>query len=88
VQALGGTIRCESVDGAGTSFYITLPRSQPGATPATRWARQRAPVSPCWDSPPGTGHLASSPSACTGPASPACGRVCSCACRMSRLRPP
>lgn len=30
VEALGGTIRCESVDGQGTSFYITLPCSHPG----------------------------------------------------------
>jgi signal transduction histidine kinase len=30
VKALGGTIRCESAYGDGTSFYITLPSSQPG----------------------------------------------------------
>jgi signal transduction histidine kinase len=30
VKALGGTIRCESTVGEGTSFYITLPSSQPG----------------------------------------------------------
>jgi signal transduction histidine kinase len=33
VRALGGTIHCESVDGEGTSFYITLPVRQPGGTP-------------------------------------------------------
>jgi signal transduction histidine kinase len=31
VEALGGTIRCESVSGKGTIFYITLPCSQPGS---------------------------------------------------------
>jgi signal transduction histidine kinase len=35
VQALGGAIRCESIHGEGTSFYITLPCSQPGPTPTT-----------------------------------------------------
>ena len=30
VQALGGTIRCESIDGEGTSFYVTLPFSHAG----------------------------------------------------------
>lgn len=33
IQALGGSIRCESVNGRGTTFYITLPRSQHGSTP-------------------------------------------------------
>jgi signal transduction histidine kinase len=32
VKALGGAIRCESVDGQGTTFYITLPSNQPGTT--------------------------------------------------------
>jgi signal transduction histidine kinase len=33
VAALGGTIRCESVEGEGTSFYLTLPCSHPGSAP-------------------------------------------------------
>jgi signal transduction histidine kinase len=33
VQALGGSIRCESTNGQGATFYITLPRHQAGATP-------------------------------------------------------
>jgi signal transduction histidine kinase len=33
IQALGGSIRCESVNGRGTMFHITLPRSQHGSTP-------------------------------------------------------
>ena len=35
VAALGGTIRCESIEAQGTSFYITLPLSRPGQTPTT-----------------------------------------------------
>jgi signal transduction histidine kinase len=33
IQALGGSIRCESVNGRGTTFYITLPRSRHDGTP-------------------------------------------------------
>jgi signal transduction histidine kinase len=33
VQALGGTIRAESIDGEGTSFYISLPCGHPGRVP-------------------------------------------------------
>jgi signal transduction histidine kinase len=33
VQALGGTIRCESQVGEGTSFYVSLPCGHSGATP-------------------------------------------------------
>jgi signal transduction histidine kinase len=31
VQALGGSIRCESVNGQGTTFFITLPAASPEA---------------------------------------------------------
>ena len=31
VQALGGTIRCESAQGDGTAFYVTLPPPDPAA---------------------------------------------------------
>jgi signal transduction histidine kinase len=33
VQALGGSVRCESVNGEGTTFLITLPVRQRGSTP-------------------------------------------------------
>jgi signal transduction histidine kinase len=36
IQALGGSIRCESVSGKGTTFFIALPVHQPGTTPTSR----------------------------------------------------
>jgi signal transduction histidine kinase len=36
VQALGGSIRCESANGEGSTFFITLPVRQPGSTPTGR----------------------------------------------------
>jgi len=36
IQALGGSIRCESVSGEGSTFYIALPVRQPGTTPTSR----------------------------------------------------
>jgi signal transduction histidine kinase len=35
VRALGGSIRCESVTGEGTTFYMTLPRAKAAADPAS-----------------------------------------------------
>jgi signal transduction histidine kinase len=35
VEALGGFIRCESVTGEGSSFFLTLPREPPGAGAAS-----------------------------------------------------
>ena len=35
VRALGGSIRCESVTGEGTTFYMTLPRAKATADPAS-----------------------------------------------------
>jgi signal transduction histidine kinase len=36
VQALGGSIRCESTVGQGTTFFVTVPRKEPGTARATR----------------------------------------------------
>jgi signal transduction histidine kinase len=35
VKALGGSIRCESAVGHGTTFFVTLPRREPQSPAAS-----------------------------------------------------